>query len=62
MWHFMVSLSCLSLSPTFPSTTMTTKDPLDTSFLLRVRQFFLILGAIYVFLVALGMTPLVQRK
>ena len=41
---------------------MTTKDPLDTSFLLRVRQFFLILGAVYVFLVALGMTPLVQRK
>ena len=44
---------------------MATQDFLDTSFLLGVLPFFLILGAIfiiYVFLVALGMISLVQRK
>ena len=41
---------------------MAAQNSKDTSFLERVRQFFLILGGIYVFLVALGMIPLVQRK
>ncbi|KAH9029044.1 hypothetical protein EDB84DRAFT_1497229, partial [Lactarius hengduanensis] len=36
---------------------MATQDSQDTSFLQRARQFFLILGGIYVFLVALGTTP-----
>ncbi|KAF8264731.1 alpha beta-hydrolase [Lactarius quietus] len=37
-------------------------DSQDTSLLQRVRQFFLILGIIYVVLVALGTTPLVQQN
>ncbi|KAI9436639.1 Alpha/Beta hydrolase protein [Lactarius indigo] len=41
---------------------MATQDSKDTSFLQRARQFFLILGGIYVFLVALGTTPFVQRN
>ncbi|KAH9030008.1 Alpha/Beta hydrolase protein [Lactarius hengduanensis] len=41
---------------------MATQDSQDTSFLQRARQFFLILGGIYVFLVALGTTPFVQRN
>ena len=44
---------------------MVTQDFPDTSFLLRVLPFFLILDAIYIiyiFLVPLGMIPLVQRK
>ncbi|KAI9450805.1 Alpha/Beta hydrolase protein [Lactarius psammicola] len=41
---------------------MTTEDSQNTTFLQRARQFFLILGGIYVFLVALGTTPFVQRN
>jgi hypothetical protein len=48
--------------PIFPHTTMATQDSKYTAFWQRVSQFFLILGAIYVFLVALGTIPLVQRK
>lgn len=41
---------------------MPTQDSKHTPFLQRVRQVFLILGGIYVFMVALGTTPLLQRN
>ena len=50
---------------TFTYSTMATQDFPYISFLQKALPFFLILGAIYIiyiFLVALGMTPLVQRK
>ena len=41
---------------------MAVQDSKYTSHLQKARLVFLILGGIYVLLVALGMTPLVQRK
>ena len=57
--------SLTSPLPPIPSVnqpTMATKHPRITIFLQRARQFFLALGCIYAVLLALGMTPFMQRQ
>ena len=45
-----------------PTPGMITKTPLHTTFLRVARHFFLVVGGIYVVLLALGTQPFVQRQ